>query len=191
MISNNLILRCMLDLPYPLTKITYTLAFSHFLFGTVPQRYLRGCIPGYRGFPSGSVSGKESVCQSGRHKFNPWVRSSIWKENGNPFQYSYLGNPMDRGVGELQSMVSQRVKHNLVSKQQQCPRLGLLAQSLQPCPTLSDPMGCSPPGSSVHGDSLGKNTEVGCHVLLQEVFQTQDQTLISYVSCLGRHVLYH
>ena len=43
-------------------------------------------------------------------------------------------------------------------------------------------MGCTPPGSSVHGDSLGKNAEVGCHVLLQEVFPTQDRTLISYVS---------
>ena len=28
-------------------------------------------------------------------------------------------------------------------------------------------MDCSPPGSSVHGDSLGKNTGVGCHALLQ------------------------
>ena len=28
-------------------------------------------------------------------------------------------------------------------------------------------MDCSPPGSSVHGDSPGKNTGVGCHVLLQ------------------------
>ena len=28
-------------------------------------------------------------------------------------------------------------------------------------------MDCSPPGSSVHGDSLGKNTEVDCHFLLQ------------------------
>ena len=25
------------------------------------------------------------------------------------------------------------------------------AQSLQSCPTLCDPMGCSPPGASVHG----------------------------------------
>ena len=25
------------------------------------------------------------------------------------------------------------------------------AQSVQPCPTLCDPMDCSPPGSSVHG----------------------------------------
>ena len=28
-------------------------------------------------------------------------------------------------------------------------------------------MDCSPPGSSVHGDSPGKNTGVGCHALLQ------------------------
>ena len=27
--------------------------------------------------------------------------------------------------------------------------------------------GCSQPGSSVHGDSPGKNTGVGCHALLQ------------------------
>ena len=29
------------------------------------------------------------------------------------------------------------------------------------------------PGSSVHGDSPGKNTGVGCHVLLQGIFPTQ------------------
>ena len=33
--------------------------------------------------------------------------------------------------------------------------------------TLCDPMDHSPPGSSVHGDSPGKNTAVGCHALLQ------------------------
>ena len=41
------------------------------------------------------------------------------------------------------------------------------ATSLQSCTTLCDSMDCSPPGSSVHGDSLGKNTAVGCHTLLQ------------------------
>ena len=40
------------------------------------------------------------------------------------------------------------------------------ARSLQVCLTLCDPMDCSPPGSSVHGDSLVKNTGVGCHALL-------------------------
>ena len=43
----------------------------------------------------------------------------------------------------------------------------------QPCLTLCDPKNCSPPGSSVHGDSPGKNTGVGCYALLQGVFPTQ------------------
>ena len=34
-------------------------------------------------------------------------------------------------------------------------------------------MDCSPPGSSVHGDSPGKNTGMGCHALLQGIFPTQ------------------
>ena len=37
----------------------------------------------------------------------------------------------------------------------------------QLCPTLCDPMDYSLVGSSVHGDSSGKNTGVGCHALLQ------------------------
>ena len=37
----------------------------------------------------------------------------------------------------------------------------------------SSPMDCSLLGSSVHGDSPGKNTGVGCHALLQGIFPTQ------------------
>ena len=40
-------------------------------------------------------------------------------------------------------------------------------------PILWDSMDYSPPGSSVHGDSPGKNSEVGCHFLLQGIFSTQ------------------
>ena len=39
--------------------------------------------------------------------------------------------------------------------------------------TLCYPRDCSPPGSSVHGDSPGKNIGVGCHALLQGIFPTQ------------------
>ena len=42
---------------------------------------------------------KESTCQSRRHKrhgFNPW-EDLVEGENDNPFQYSCLQNPMDRG----------------------------------------------------------------------------------------------
>ena len=41
------------------------------------------------------------------------------------------------------------------------------------CPTLCDPMNCSSPGSSVHQDSTGKKTRVGCRALLQGIFPTK------------------
>ena len=46
------------------------------------------------------------------------------------------------------------------------------SQSLS-CVQLCDPMNCSLPGSSVHDNFPGKNTGVGCHFLLQEIFLTQ------------------
>ena len=52
----------------------------------------------------------------------------------------------------------------------------------QSCLTLGDPMGCSPPGSSVHRDSPGKSTEVGCRALLQGIFSTQGSNL--HLLCL-------
>ena len=39
---------------------------------------------------------------------------------------------------------------------------------------LCDPLDCSPPGFSVHGDFPGKNTGVGCHALFQGIFLTQE-----------------
>ena len=61
----------------------------------------------------------------------------------------------------------------------------LVAQS---CPTLCNPKDCSPPGSSVYGDSPGKSTGVGCHALLQGIFPTQglNPGLLHY-----RRILYH
>ena len=49
--------------------------------------------------------------------------------------------------------------------------LRLVAQS---CLTLCDPMNCSPPGSSAHGESPGNNIEVDCHALLQGIFPSQE-----------------
>ena len=58
----------------------------------------------------------------------------------------------------------------------------------QSCPTLCNPMDCSPSGSSVHGDSPGKNTGVGCHALLQGIFPTQG-SVPGLLHC--RWILYH
>ena len=58
------------------------------------------------------------------------------------------------------------------------------------CPVMCnclDTMDCSTPGSSVHGDSPGKNTGVSCQVLFQGIFPTQEsnQGLLYY-----RQILY-
>ena len=52
--------------------------------------------------------------------------------------------------------------------------VSVLCLVTQSCLTLCDPMDCSLPGSSVNGDSPGKNTGVGCHALLQGIFPTQE-----------------
>ena len=43
----------------------------------------------------------------------------------------------------------------------------------QSCLAVCNPIYCSLTGSSVRGDSPGKNTGVGCHALLQGIFPTQ------------------
>ena len=49
-------------------------------------------------------------------------------------------------------------------------------------------MDCSLHGSSVHGDSLGKSTGVGCHALLQGILPTQGLNL-GILSC--RQIIYY
>ena len=46
-------------------------------------------------------------------------RRSFGEGDGNPLQYSYLENPMDRKPGWLQSMESQRIGQDLSTEQQQ------------------------------------------------------------------------
>ena len=49
------------------------------------------------GFPTW-LSGKESVCQAKDVGLTTGSGRSPGKGNGNPLQYSCLGNPMDRGA---------------------------------------------------------------------------------------------
>ena len=45
-----------------------------------------------------SSDGKESVCNAGDCSSVPWSGRSPVEGNGNPLQYSCLGNPMHRGA---------------------------------------------------------------------------------------------
>ena len=65
----------------------------------------------------------------------------------------------------------------------------------QLCPTLCNPMDCSPPGSYVHGTSQARILEWVAISFLRGSSQPRDRTrigiLISCVSCIGRQILYH
>ena len=64
----------------------------------------------------------------------------------------------------------------------------MLCLVTQSCLTFCDPIDYSPPGSSVHGDSPGNNTGLGCHALLQGSFSTQGSNS-GLPHC--RRILYH
>ena len=85
-----------------------------------------------------------------------------------PLQYSCLENPMDRGTwwATVQSG----------------------AQSLKSCPTLCDPMDCSPPGSSLPGVFQARILEWVTTSFSRGSSQPRYQTHISYISCIGRQV---
>ena len=61
----------------------------------------------------------------------------------------------------------------------------------QLCLTLHDSMDSSPPGSSVLGIFRAKNTGVGCIVYSRGSAQPMDWICVSWVSRIGRRILYH
>ena len=44
------------------------------------------------------LGSKESACQCRRRRFDPWVGKIPGEVNGNPLQYCWLENSMDRGA---------------------------------------------------------------------------------------------
>ena len=92
------------------------------------------------------LSNKESTYQCRclkRHRLDPWVGKIPWSRKWRSFHYSCLENSMDRG--EWSTTVHACMPNSFG------------------CVWLCDCMGCSPPDSPVHGNSPGKNIEVGCH----------------------------
>ena len=62
------------------------------------------------------LCGKESACSAGDSHLIPDLGRSPGEGNGNPVQYSCLGNPMGRGAWQATVRWVSRVKHDLVTK---------------------------------------------------------------------------
>ena len=114
---------------------------------------------------------KESASQCRRCTrcgFNPWVGKIPWRRNGNPFQYPYLKNPMDRGAWQPtvhRVPESNMTEHTCASGvQKRCRhrdmKLSACRQYIHPsvhfssvtqlCPALCNRMNHSTPGLPVH-----------------------------------------
>ena len=65
------------------------------------------------------LSDKEFSCNAGDTDLIPGWGRSPGEGNGSPLQYSCLENPWSEEPGELQSIGSHRVKHNLPIKQEE------------------------------------------------------------------------
>ena len=69
---------------------------EHIFFSQIVRHFCK-IISSKKGFPGG-LDGKESTCNAGDLGLIPGSRRSPGEGNGNPFQYSCLENPMDRGA---------------------------------------------------------------------------------------------
>ena len=84
---------------------------------------------------------------------------TLWQINGEIMVDFILADSKITANGDC----SHEIKRHLLLGRKSMTNLCLVAQS---CPILCNPMG--PPGPSVHRDSPGKNTGVGCHAILQD-----------------------
>ena len=96
----------------------------------------------------------------------------------------FIFRDMDR-LGDSQSEGSE------LEREKQISYVCTYMLSLQLCPTLCDPMDYSPPGSSVHGILQLRILEWTDISYSRGSFQPRDQTLMSYVSWIGKKTLYH
>ena len=103
--------------------------------------------------------------------------------------------PWTEEPGRIQSMGSQRVRHNWMTELNLTDRKHCticLYVWVQSCPTLWDPtMDCRPPGFSVHGIFQAIILDWVAISFSKGSSWSRDQTLISCISCTGKQILYH
>ena len=81
----------------------------------------------------------------------------------------------------VQSPFSSAPEISVVGEQTRCAGLCFCLDT-QSCLTLCDPMDCSPPDSSVHGDSLGKNTGEGDILFSKGSSHPKDRIQVSHIA---------
>ena len=118
-----------------------------------------------RAVPTASTSKEQ-----GKWVLSPEARSWVVHQSC-PLTVSECGDSKSRGLRSAPNRVLNWIleKWFISFYVHACSVSSVISDSFWLC----DAMDCSPPGFSARGDSLGKNTGVGCQALLQEIFLTQ------------------
>ena len=110
----------------------------------------------------------------------PGLRSSVqhqWKSTLSTSRWADRHHPQGR-LTSLTCLLNCAAFSEWSQGQKMCS----VAQS---CPTLCNPMYCSPPGSSVHGIVQARILEWVAMPSSRGSFQPRDRTHVSYISCTG------
>ena len=110
-----------------------------------------------------------------------------WQRRGGIWALIYItGTNVKRTIAMENSMtIPQKIKDRITIFQVCiCVSACVCSTHSESCPTLCDPESSSPPGSFVHRLFQEKNTEVGCHFLLQRIFLTQGTDMLYPLSLL-------
>ena len=151
------------------------LFYKHFIYEIYLFIYICTHTHIYIGFP-GSLVVKNSPANEGDTGSIPGSGSSLGEGHVNQIQYSCLGIPMDReawwptvlGIAKSQTWLSMQVWKYIYGG-------GLLPKS---CPNLVTQWTVAHAQQApLSWDFPGKNTGVGCHLLLQGIFPAQGTNL--------------
>ena len=178
----------------------FLLLFWHFWGGT--NQVFCTC-PSKRGFPHSSV-GKESAYSAGDLSSIPGSGKSPGEGIGNPLQCSCLENFMDRkawkttvhGISKSRTRLIYLEKPVFIKRREVKERVDILSfvhhmisiiEVTQSCPTLCDPVDCSPPSSSIHGILQARILEWVAIFFSRGSSRPGGRT---HISCIGRRILY-
>ena len=112
-------------------------------------------------------------------------KTMIWKDTCNPMFTAALFTITRTGKQPKCPSTEERIKKMWYKDTSKC------AKSLQSCPTLCNPMDYSPPGSSVHVILQARILEWVVMPFCRESSRPRNWTHVSYISCIGRQILYH
>ena len=134
------------------------------------------------------LSRKESTCQCRRHRFDLWVRKMPCRKKWQLTPVFLPGKSHgQRSLVGYNPRNPKKMRQDSATGQHMCVHAKFL-QSRWP---LCNPMDGSPPGSSVLGILQARILDWIATPFSRESSWPRDLTCVSYVSCIGKQVLYH